>query len=91
MSLGKLSPLNDMLHNFVALEGKLWQENGECLLFLLTPYFQNLLMQVDRERVRFTESLGSFALLLGRSLKTFPSVSKQGRIALWPLNLLLLK
>ena len=72
MSLGKLSPLNDMLHNFVALEGKLWQENGECLLFLLTPCFQNLLMQVDRERVRSAESLGSCALLLGRKWQPTP-------------------
>lgn len=33
------------------------QQNGDCLLFLLTPWFQNLLMGVNKDEVRSVESL----------------------------------
>lgn len=56
-SMGKLSPLNDMLHYFVVLRGKMCWENGDCLLFLLTLWFQNLLKGVNKDEVRSPESL----------------------------------
>lgn len=58
MSVGKLSPFNDMLHYFVALKGKkMWQENEECLLLLLTPGSQPLLIQVNKDEVRAAETV----------------------------------
>lgn len=59
MSVGKLSPLNDMLHYFVALKGKkMWQENEERSLLLLTPGSQPLWMQVNKDEVRAAGSVG---------------------------------